>query len=154
MAGDYDLAVHHRRSIRLKGYDYAQAGAYFVTICTYDRKCFLGDVCDGEMQLNDAGRMVQSVWDELPARFPGLELDAFVMMPNHVHGIILVGALLAAPSRRSRASLVGAASSAPTLGDMLRGLSSREVGLPLLHESPQALSPVLGLEMSGRGGLL
>ena len=57
-----------------------------------------------QSSINDAGRMVQSVWNELLARFPGSELDAFVVMPNHVRGIILVGALLAAPSPRDRAS--------------------------------------------------
>jgi REP element-mobilizing transposase RayT len=85
----------HRRSIRLGGYDYAQAGAYFVTICTHDRACLFGDVVDGVMCLNDAGRMVQSVWDELPVYYPGVETDAFVVMPNHVHGILVfVGAPL------------------------------------------------------------
>ena len=83
-------------SLLKKEYDYSQAGAYFVTICTRNRECMFGHIDDSEMQLNDAGRMVQSVWDELPTRFPGLGLDAFVVMPNHVHWIaILVGAGLA-----------------------------------------------------------
>jgi putative transposase len=81
---------HHRRSIRLKGYDYSQAGAYFVTICTQDRACLFGDVVNGEMLLNAAGRMVQTVWDDVPNHYPGVELDAFVVMPNHVHGIVVV----------------------------------------------------------------
>lgn len=83
----------HRRSLRLKDYDYARAGAYFVTICAQDRACLFGDIVDGEMRLNDAGRMVVAVWDALPDRFQGIGLDAFVLMPNHIHGIIvLVGA--------------------------------------------------------------
>jgi putative transposase len=82
--------IHHRRSIRLQGYDYAQAGAYFVTICTQDRECLFGKVVNGEMVLNDAGRMVQAVWDGLPGRFPFIELDQFCVMPNHVHGIIVL----------------------------------------------------------------
>ncbi|WP_299645127.1 transposase [uncultured Chloroflexus sp.] len=86
----YDPEKHHRRSIRLKGYDYSQAGAYFITIVTQDRACLFGEVVDGEMRLNDAGRMVWDEWDALPDRFPGLELDAFVVMPNHVHGIIVL----------------------------------------------------------------
>ena len=81
---------HHRRSIRLKGHDYTQPGAYFVTICTRDRECLFGHVVNGEMRLNDAGRMVRSVWEGLPDRFSGMELDAFVVMPNHVHGIIVI----------------------------------------------------------------
>jgi REP element-mobilizing transposase RayT len=86
----YDPRRHHRRSIRLRGYDYAQAGAYFVTICTQDRECLLGWIVDGKMRLSEAGRMVQSVWDELPARYPGVDVDEFVVMPNHIHGIIVL----------------------------------------------------------------
>ncbi|MDF9392115.1 MULTISPECIES: transposase [Methylococcus] len=85
--------TRQRRSIRLKDYDYSQAGAYFVTMCTQNRACLFGDVIDGAMRVNDAGRMVQTVWDELPLHYVGVELDTFVVMPNHVHGIIvLVGA--------------------------------------------------------------
>jgi REP element-mobilizing transposase RayT len=84
------MYAHDRRSLRLKGYDYAHAGAYFVTICTQDRACLFGNIVDGEMRLNDAGRMVRSVWDEMPGRYPGIETDAFVVMPNHVHGIVVL----------------------------------------------------------------
>ncbi len=91
MTGDPER--HHRRSIRLKGYDYAQAGAYFVTVCTQDRACIFGDVVDGVMYPNDAGRMVQTVWDELSVFYPDVDTDGFVVMPNHIHGIVvLVGA--------------------------------------------------------------
>jgi REP element-mobilizing transposase RayT len=86
----YDPTRHHRRSIRLKGYDYSQAGAYFITICTQDRACLFGKVVNGEMQLNDAGRMVLAEWNMLPERFPHVVLDAFVVMPNHVHGIVVI----------------------------------------------------------------
>jgi REP element-mobilizing transposase RayT len=86
----YDPKKHHRRSIRLKGYDYSQAGAYFVTICTQDRACLFGEVVDGEMRLNDVGRMVVAEWERLPERFPDVALDAFVVMPNHIHGIIVI----------------------------------------------------------------
>jgi REP element-mobilizing transposase RayT len=87
----------NRRSLRLKGYDYAQAGAYFVTICTQGRVCLFGEVVDGEMRLNAAGAVVDAEWHGLPRRFPGIQTDAFVVMPNHVHGIIHVGARLIAP---------------------------------------------------------
>lgn len=88
----YDPDRHHRRSIRLKGYDYAEPGAYFVTICVQDRVCLFGEVVDGETCLNDAGRMVQAVWNELPVFYAGVDVDEFVVMPNHVHGIVeLVG---------------------------------------------------------------
>src|SRR5258706_14892647 len=82
-----------RRSIRLKNYDYRQAGAYFVTIVAQDRKCLFGDVVDGTMQLNAAGQMIQSVWDALSAKYPSVETDLSVVMPNHFHGVVvLVGA--------------------------------------------------------------
>ena len=79
-----------RRSIRLKGYDYSQAGAYFVTIVTQDRACLFGEVVDGEMGLNDAGRMVEKWWAELHHKFPNVQTDEFVIMPNHFHGIIMI----------------------------------------------------------------
>ncbi len=88
----YDPEKHHRRSIRLQGYDYTQPGAYFVTICTQARACLFGAVADGEMQLNNSGQIAQAAWDTLPARFPSIRLDVVVVMPNHVHGIIMVGA--------------------------------------------------------------
>ena len=109
----YDPDRHHRRSIRLRGYDYTQAGAYFVTIVTQDRAPLFGDVVAGGMQLNDAGRMVEQEWLNLPDRFPSIELDAFVVMPNHVHGIIVIGdpAIIDAPD--VGAGLVPALESAP-----------------------------------------
>ena len=85
----YDPNIHHRRSIRLKGYDYSQAGAYFVTICTQDRVCLLAHVVDGAVRLTPAGCMVEQVWDEVPQYYPGIETDAFVVMPNHIHGILV-----------------------------------------------------------------
>src|SRR3989304_1885280 len=86
----YDPERHHRKSIRLPGYDYTQAGAYFVTICTQSRECMLGDVVEGQIALADPGRMVESVWRDLPEHSPGVSLDEFVVMPNHLHGIIIL----------------------------------------------------------------
>ena len=83
-----DSGTPHRRSIRLKGYDYSRAGAYFVTICTQDRRCLFGEITAKIMRLNDPGRMIQTVWYELPQHYPGVDIDAFVIMPNHIHGII------------------------------------------------------------------
>jgi REP element-mobilizing transposase RayT len=74
-------------------YDYTQPGAYFITVCAHERTCVFGDIVDGEMRVNDAGWMVQQCWDEIPEHYPGIEIDAFTVMPNHIHGIvILVGA--------------------------------------------------------------
>src|SRR5438445_289882 len=81
------------RPIRLQGYDYSRGGAYFVTICVQNRECLLGDIVDDEMRLNDAARMVERWWAELGNKFPSVETDEYVVMPNHFHGIIvLVGA--------------------------------------------------------------
>jgi len=85
----YDLDKHHRRSIRLKGYDYTSAGMYFITICTYQRECLFGEIVDGEMQLNELGKVTQNYWQRLPLYFT-VELDAFIVMPNHLHGILLL----------------------------------------------------------------
>lgn len=80
---------HRRDSLRLPSYDYSAAGAYFVTICIKDRVCLLGDVVDGELMCNDAAWMVQAVWEDMPHCYTGVVLDAFVVMPNHVHGILI-----------------------------------------------------------------
>jgi REP element-mobilizing transposase RayT len=84
----YDPQRHHRRSIRIQGYDYSLPGPYFVTICTERRLCVLGGIHDGTMHLSDAGVMVTAVWSELAIHYPGVVVDEFVIMPNHLHGII------------------------------------------------------------------
>ena len=88
----FDPERHHRRSVRLPGYDYAQPGAYFVTICTYGRECLLGAMVAGSMEPSLRGGVVEACWRALPGHFPGTSLDAFVLMPNHVHGIIVITA--------------------------------------------------------------
>jgi REP element-mobilizing transposase RayT len=89
----YNPNIHHRRSIRLKGYDYSQAGLYFVTICVQNRECVFGKIADNEMILNDVGRVAQQCWLEIPQHFPHAILHEYVVMPNHIHGIVeLVGA--------------------------------------------------------------
>jgi len=79
-----------RRSLRLKEYDYSRGGAYFITICTYNRECVLGNVADEEMILNQSGNIVLACWNSLLERYDNIELDKFVVMPNHVHGIIKI----------------------------------------------------------------
>lgn len=86
----YDPAIHHRRSLRLQDYDYRWAGAYFVTICTHQREAVFGAIAGTAMDLNAYGQIVAEDWVWLAARFAGVELDAFVVMPNHVHGIIVI----------------------------------------------------------------
>jgi len=80
-----------RRSIRLKGFDYSLPGPYFITIGTQNQRPLFGDIVTGQVQLNPAGQMISGVWCELPEHYPGVTLDAFVVMPNHVHGIVVLG---------------------------------------------------------------
>ena len=79
-----------RRRMRLEGYDYSTPGAYFVTACTQDRRPLFGRVIDGRMAANPLGTVVEDCWDELPDHYDSLALDAFILMPNHVHGVILL----------------------------------------------------------------
>lgn len=90
MTSDFDTQRHHRRSIRLKGYDYTQPGAYFVTIVAHGQGCILGEIVDGNMRPNELGDIVQAAWQDLPTHYPHVQLDEFVVMPNHVHGIIVL----------------------------------------------------------------
>ena len=86
----FDPQKYHRRSIRLKGYDYSQEGAYYVTIVTWQREFLFGNIVNQEMMLSPYGEIVQKWWEEIPVHFPNVETGAFVIMPNHVHGIIYI----------------------------------------------------------------
>jgi REP element-mobilizing transposase RayT len=121
----HNQARHHRRSIRLKGYDYARSGAYFVTVCAQGRTCLFGEVVNGVMRANNAGRMLEAVWDDLPVFYRGVDIDAFAVMPNHIHGIIvLVGA---APRGRPGIGADGRPDSGQAQGPAPTGLSLGEV---------------------------
>lgn len=104
----FNPKIHHRRSIRLKGYDYSKAGLYFITICCQDRKCWFGEISDvvgtgftpvqttdngSEMILNEYGEIAYNKWTKLPERFSNFELDVFQIMPNHMHGIMVLNDL-------------------------------------------------------------
>lgn len=119
---------HPRRtSLRLRSYDYSSAGVYFVTIVTHRRAHLFGTVADGKMHLNDEGRSVEQAWNGIGKRFPSVEVDAYVVMPNHLHGLLrlsgsdLVGAPLVgarrAPTRPTQ-------SQPPTLGDIIGAYKS------------------------------
>lgn len=86
----YDPDKKHRRSMRLEGYNYAQQGAYFVTICTFNRECLFGEVKNGEMHLNDFGMVAYKEWKQTSVVRPYVELDEFAIMPNHIHGIVVI----------------------------------------------------------------
>ena len=107
----YSPHIHHRRSIRLKGYDYSQNGAYFVTICVQNRKCLFGKITNRNMVLNDAGKMAEKYWQKIPEHFPNIILDAFVIMPNHMHGILIIDnvgvPLVGTQNKHVRVPLVG-----------------------------------------------
>jgi putative transposase len=96
-----------RKALRLKPYDYAQNGAYFITLCTHQRECFFGEVIDDKMMLNDAGRMVEQSLYETEKMLPNVILDAFVIMPNHVHIVFFL-------------------IDTPIVGDALRGVPSHD----------------------------
>ena len=124
-----------RRPLRLKRYDYALAGAYFVTIVVQNRSCLFGEVVGEEMRLNDAGKLARREWETLPYRFPGIDIDVFVIMPNHLHGIAVIGQSAMAPtwgaaSRDGVTETVATPSkktatrSFPTLGDVVGAYKS------------------------------
>ncbi|MDP6041697.1 MAG: transposase [Candidatus Latescibacteria bacterium] len=109
----YDRFKHRRRSIRLDGYGYSQPGAYFVTICTQNRECVLGDVANGELQLTDFGDVVSKWWIEILNHFPQTDLDEWIIMPNHIHGIIVI-------TTNSRGEVSSPSpKSSPKLGDVI-----------------------------------
>ncbi|GAB6008425.1 transposase [Dysgonomonas reticulitermitis] len=112
---------HNRRSIRLFGYDYSQEGLYFVTICVQNRVCLFGKITDGEMILNDAGKIINNEWQHLKIKYPHVELHEYVIMPNHFHGIVeitdAVGAGFARPDIESLG--IGRANPAPTIGNII-----------------------------------
>lgn len=132
----FDPDIHHRRSIRLQHYDYSTAGAYFVTICTFQRECLFGEVVEGNVKLNRFGDTVANYWRAMVTYFPAVELDIFEVMPNHVHGIIVlndsispVGARFIAPKRsdlgddNQGAMNQGAMNRAPTVGEIVRAVA-------------------------------
>jgi REP element-mobilizing transposase RayT len=126
----YDPNKHHRRSIRLKNYDYSTVGAYFVTICVKNRDPLFGNVFDNKIILNDAGQMIVTEWEVLPTRFPTIELDEFVVMPNHFHAILVINPAgaglvpaLAVPAL-NQTTKRATTRVAPTLGDMLGAFKS------------------------------
>jgi putative transposase len=86
----YNPEIHHRRSIRLKGYDYSQPGSYFITLCTYKRQCWFGEIHKGKMHLNQLGNIVKQEWLKSAQIRPNLRLDEWIIMPNHFHGIVWI----------------------------------------------------------------
>jgi putative transposase len=120
---------HHRKNMRLQGYDYSQAGGYFVTIVAQGRECLFGEILNDEMIFNEAGKMVARWWNELANKFPSVTPEAFVVMPNHFHGIGLIhgtagAGLVPAPAIKLSPSTRATTRVAPTLGDIVGGFKS------------------------------
>jgi putative transposase len=86
----YNPEIHHRRSIRLKDYDYSSGGAYFITICVKNRECLFGEIIEGKMNLSEIGEIAHNNWLNIPEHFNNVILDEFVVMPNHIHGILIL----------------------------------------------------------------
>lgn len=97
----YNPERHHRRSIRLPGYDYTQEGAYFVTLVTANRECLFGDVVDGRVVLSTYGKIAEWFWRDVPRHAKTVQLDAYMVMPNHVHAVLWIANVGATQTRRS-----------------------------------------------------
>lgn len=130
----YNPNFHHRRTIRLKGYDYSRAGLYFITSCCQGRVCHFGTVTKGQMQKNAAGEMVENQWMGLKNRFPHIRLHEWIVMPNHFHGIIEILNTVGAPL--VGAQIVGAHDTVP-----------QNLGQPQGHAptgAENAMAPTIG----------
>ena len=172
----YDPKIHHRRSIRLRGHDYAGGGAYFVTICIHGDQFLLGKIVENEMVLDNAGKIVEVAWRDLAARFPSVALDAHQVMPNHFHGIIVIpgpglepslaratGAPLIQPHtvRPGRIRTMADPRVGPTI-DVAPGLAPahpprgvalrRRIGLPAIVGAFKSLSMIAVNQALGRSG--
>jgi REP element-mobilizing transposase RayT len=117
----YDPDIHHRRSVRLQTHDYARRAASFVTICSHEREYLFGGVLGDVMRPNVLGRAVIECWEALPAHFCGVTYDAFIVMPNHVHAILVLGDV-AAPADDAKAQ--PAAPLSPSLGSIIGSFKS------------------------------
>ncbi|MGL5939434.1 MAG: transposase [Waterburya sp.] len=121
----YNPQYHHRRSIRLPEYDYSQSGIYFVTICTYHKQCLFGDIENGKMYLNQIGKIVREEWLKSAQIRREIELDEWVIMPNHLHGIVVIVENDVVSSKDR--DLDKGASLAPLQGNMFRQRKPRSL---------------------------
>jgi REP element-mobilizing transposase RayT len=95
----FDPQKHHRQSIRLRGFDYSSPGAYFVTIVTCNRELLFGEVVNGEMRPNEYGGLASACWAETPVHFSNVVADLHVVMPNHVHGVVIIDSKIDRPAK-------------------------------------------------------
>ena len=139
----FDPKKHHRRSIRIKAYDYTRPGGYFITIVTYQRNCIFGNIVNEEMQLNALGTIVDECWYAIPDHFPNIELGAYVVMPNHVHGIIVINENGMATNS---SPFVGARHASP----LPRGVKPHSIGA-LVGSFKSAVTKRIGRELNATG---
>ncbi len=141
----FDVAQgrHHRRSIRLQGYDYSQVGGYFVTIVTWHRECLFGVVVNGEIMLNRRGQIADECWQDISNHFPYVELGSYIIMPNHMHGIIVIN-----DDRRGTMD-VGATHASP-LQTRPRGVLPGSLGA-IIGSYKSAVTKRIGREMNETG---
>jgi len=129
----FDPEFHQRRSIRLKGYDYSSPGAYFITICALEKDDFFGKIEKGCMILNEFGRITEFVWNDLPNHNPHISLDAHVIMPDHFHGIIIIGdhrvgaGSEPAPTNTARAKIPAKIHGLPEIVRQFKTFSARRI---------------------------
>jgi len=122
----YNPNIHHPKSIRLHGYDYSQNGAYFVTICVQNRENRFGRIEDGRMFLNDVGEMIDKYWNQLKQKYFYVTLDEYVIMPNHIHGIIVINDMVGAglvPAQNNSGKRA-TTRVAPTIGNIVGAFKS------------------------------
>jgi len=123
----FDSQKHHRQSIRLKDYNYSQAGAYYVTIDVQNRECLFGNIVTKGMILNAAGKMIEEQWNALPERFPNIELDLHQIMPDHLHGIIMIRtSLMVVQERKLTLSDIVGAFKSITTNEYIKGVNNHK----------------------------
>lgn len=122
----YNPDIHHRKSIRLKGYDYSSEGLYFITICTQNKEDLFGEIVNGEMILNGAGLMVEKIYKQLSIYFKNINFEEYVIMPNHFHCIIKIVDMVGVPLVATQMSGNNRATTrvAPTIGDIIGAFKS------------------------------
>lgn len=107
--------MQKRKLLRLKGYDYSNAGAYFVTICTYNKECIFGEINSGRIILSEVGKITNKYWVEIPLHFKIAELDEYVIMSNHIHGIVIIKPPIESDNNSEHNICRGVRSNTPTI---------------------------------------
>jgi putative transposase len=142
----FDPKIHHRRSVRMAGYDYTQPGAYFVTLVTHGREEIFGKIADREMQLNNLGEIAREQWERLYNRFPHIECRQFVVMPNHVHGIIVIANEGRSAAREIHKDVM--------LNNTLRPEMIGRSDKPVTGRSDKPATPLRGVEEGSLGAIV